>query len=82
MDAAPKMLARAKARVGAYRVRFIQADLFAWTPDRRYDVVFFSSWISRVPLDRFDAFWLLSRGLPAAVGTRSLWTTPTARRTS
>jgi demethylmenaquinone methyltransferase/2-methoxy-6-polyprenyl-1,4-benzoquinol methylase len=57
VDAAPEMLARAKARVGEDRVRFIQADLFAWTPDRRYDVVFFSSWISHVPLDRFDAFW-------------------------
>src|SRR5918997_769474 len=39
------------------RVRFVQADLFTWTPDRRYDVVFFGSWISHVPLDRFDAFW-------------------------
>ena len=51
------MLARAEARVGPGRVRFIQADLFAWRPDRRYDVVFFGSWLSHVPLDRFDAFW-------------------------
>jgi ubiquinone/menaquinone biosynthesis C-methylase UbiE len=57
VDAAPEMLARAKARVGDDRVRFVQADLFAWTPDRRYDVVFFSFRISHVPLDRFDAFW-------------------------
>ena len=57
VDAAPEMLARAKERVGKDRVRFIQADLFAWTPDRRYDVVFSGSWISHVPLDRFDAFW-------------------------
>src|ERR687888_2681812 len=57
VDAAPEMLARAKARVGEGRVRFVQADLFAWTPDRRYDVVLFSSWISHVPLDRFGAFW-------------------------
>ena len=57
LDASPEMLARAEARLGADRVRFIQADLFAWTPDRRYDVVFFSSWISHVPLDRFDVFW-------------------------
>lgn len=35
----------------------MRADLFAWTPDRRYDVVFFGSWISHVPLDRFEAFW-------------------------
>jgi SAM-dependent methyltransferase len=53
------LLARAKARVGEDRVRFVQADLFAWTPDRRYDVVFFGSWISHVPLDRFEAFWSL-----------------------
>src|SRR5690242_9237323 len=32
IDSAPEMVARAKARVGAERVRFIQADLFGWTP--------------------------------------------------
>jgi demethylmenaquinone methyltransferase/2-methoxy-6-polyprenyl-1,4-benzoquinol methylase len=57
VDAAAEMLARAKARVGEARVRFVQADLFAWTPSRRYDVVFFSAWLSHVPPDRFDAFW-------------------------
>jgi demethylmenaquinone methyltransferase/2-methoxy-6-polyprenyl-1,4-benzoquinol methylase len=51
------MLARARERVGEDRVRFVHADLFAWKPDRRYDVVFFGSWISHVPLDRFEAFW-------------------------
>src|SRR6186997_3319348 len=59
VDAAPEMLARAKARVGENRVRFIQTDLFTWTPDRRYDVVFFGFWLSHVPLDRFDSFWAL-----------------------
>src|SRR5687768_9985012 len=53
------MLARAKARVGCDRVRFIQADLFEWEPDRRYDLVFFGFWLSHVPLDRFAAFWSL-----------------------
>ena len=57
VDAAPEMLARAKARVGQQRVRFIQADLFSWAPDRRYDSVFFGFWLSHVPVDRFDAFW-------------------------
>jgi demethylmenaquinone methyltransferase/2-methoxy-6-polyprenyl-1,4-benzoquinol methylase len=57
IDAAPEMLARAKARVGAGRVRFIQADLFSWTPDQRYDFVFFGFWLSHVPLDRFESFW-------------------------
>ena len=59
VDAAPEMLVRAKARVGENRVRFIQADLFMWTPDRRYDVVFFGFWLSHVPLDRFESFWTL-----------------------
>lgn len=59
VDAAPEMLARAKARVGEGRVRFIQADLFTWTPDRRYDVVFFGSWLSHVPPERVEDFWQL-----------------------
>jgi SAM-dependent methyltransferase len=66
VDAAPEMLARARALVGddsgagggkASRVRFVQADLFSWPPDRRYDVVFFGFWLSHVPRDRFEAFW-------------------------
>jgi SAM-dependent methyltransferase len=40
-------------------VRFIQADLFAWEPDRRYDVVFFGFWLSHVPPARFEPFWSL-----------------------
>jgi len=59
VDAAHEMIARTKARVGTERVRFIEADLFSWQPDRRYDVVFFGSWLSHVPLDRFESFWTL-----------------------
>lgn len=57
VDAAPEMLARAKARVGDERVRFVQADLFTWRPDQRYDFVFFGFWLSHVPMDRFESFW-------------------------
>lgn len=59
VDVAPEMLARAKARFGEGRVRFIHADIFTWKPDRRYDVVFFGAWISHVPQERFEAFWSL-----------------------
>ena len=45
VDAAPEMLARAAARVRDRRVRFIQAGLFGWQPDRRYDIVFFGFWL-------------------------------------
>lgn len=59
VDAAPEMIARARARVGDARARFIQADLFSWQPDEpgSYDVVFHGFWISHVPIDRFARFW-------------------------
>jgi len=57
VDASPEMLALAAARIGSDRVRFIQADLFTWEPDRRYDMVFFGFWLSHVPPGRFEPFW-------------------------
>jgi demethylmenaquinone methyltransferase/2-methoxy-6-polyprenyl-1,4-benzoquinol methylase len=59
VDASPEMLAIAAARVGDERVRLIEADLFTWKPDRRYDVVFFGFWLSHVPAGRFASFWSL-----------------------
>lgn len=59
VDGSPEMLAIAAARVGRERVRFIQADLFTWRPDRRYDVVFTGFWLSHVPGERFESFWAL-----------------------
>src|ERR1700722_5392067 len=59
VDASAEMLAVAAARLRAGRARLIQADLFGWTPDRRYDVVFFGFWLSHVPHERFESFWSL-----------------------
>ena len=60
IDAAPEMLACARARVGAApAVRLVEADVFSWRPDRRYDVVGFGFWISHVPDERFESFWAL-----------------------
>src|SRR5437660_7713889 len=60
VDGAPEMLAHARKRVGPRtRVRFVEADLFSWNPDRRYDAVFFGFWISHVPEDKFASFWSL-----------------------
>jgi ubiquinone/menaquinone biosynthesis C-methylase UbiE len=61
VDASPEMLALAAEKVGDGRVTFIAADLFAWEPDRTYDVVFFGFWLSHVPLERFDSFWAMVR---------------------
>jgi SAM-dependent methyltransferase len=60
VDASPEMIAIASSRVGGdASIRFIEADIFGWSPDRRYDVVFFGFWLSHVPLERFDRFWSL-----------------------
>lgn len=60
IDASPEVIARNRARLAALgiaNVTFVEADLFAWRPDARYDLVFMSFWLSHVPVDRFDAFW-------------------------
>jgi demethylmenaquinone methyltransferase/2-methoxy-6-polyprenyl-1,4-benzoquinol methylase len=62
VDGSPAMLARNRAQFGADEVTFVEADLFAWEPDDRYDVVFFGFWLSHVPPSRFDDFWALVAG--------------------
>ena len=57
VDAAPEMLALARQRVRGLPVEFIEADVFAWQPPRRYDTVFFAFWLTHVPPTRFTAFW-------------------------
>jgi SAM-dependent methyltransferase len=60
VDASPEMLAIAASRVpGGAPVRFVEADLFTWEPDRRYYVVFMGFWLSHVPAERFESFWAL-----------------------
>ncbi len=61
VDAAPETLAVNRGKMGDKPVRYIEADLFEWQPDRRYDVVFFSFWLSHVPPEGFDAFWGMVR---------------------
>lgn len=62
VDASAEMLAITSARFDDERVRFAQADVFGWKPDRRYDVVFFGFWLSHVPYERFESFWSLVAG--------------------
>jgi demethylmenaquinone methyltransferase/2-methoxy-6-polyprenyl-1,4-benzoquinol methylase len=65
VDAASEMLEINHARVGGYRVRYVQADLFEWQPPAAtFDVCFFSFWLSHVPERRFATFWeTVARGL-------------------
>lgn len=57
VDASTEMLTRAAARTASSRVRFVAADLFHWSPQCQYDVVFFGFWLSHVPAEHFASFW-------------------------
>jgi SAM-dependent methyltransferase len=35
----------------------VRADVFEWRPADRFDLVFFSFWLSHVPEERFGEFW-------------------------
>jgi demethylmenaquinone methyltransferase/2-methoxy-6-polyprenyl-1,4-benzoquinol methylase len=59
IDASTEVIEINRARVAADSVEYVQADLFAWRPARRYDAIFFSFWLSHVPDSRFAAFWEL-----------------------
>jgi ubiquinone/menaquinone biosynthesis C-methylase UbiE len=57
VDGSLEMLELCQTRVADPRVRYVQADLFAWEPERTYDVCFFGFWLSHVPEERFETFW-------------------------
>jgi len=56
LDAAPEMLEIARQKLGDHRIKYQQADLFHWQPDRQYDLVFFANWLSHVPPEALDPF--------------------------
>ena len=70
VDAAAEVLdlARARTASASSAVRFVQADLFAWEPPRRYDTVFFAFWLSHVPPARLPGFWNTVAGALAPGG--------------
>lgn len=68
VDASPEMLALNQARLAAHPIKYVLADLWAWRPETRYDVVFFGFWLSHVPPERFDGFWQLVRSCLAPGG--------------
>jgi demethylmenaquinone methyltransferase/2-methoxy-6-polyprenyl-1,4-benzoquinol methylase len=57
IDSSPESLELNRKRVGRPGVDYLLADLTTWQPPRRYEVVFFSFWLSHVPRSRFSGFW-------------------------
>ena len=68
VDASSETLELNRQRVRRTDVEYVVADLFSWTPDRVFDVVFFSFWLSHVPRARFTTFWDLVRSCLAPDG--------------
>jgi len=64
VDAAAEVLELNQQRLRSSKVKYIQADIFAWQPEEQYDVIFFSFWLSHVPEQYFEQFWkMVRRGL-------------------
>jgi demethylmenaquinone methyltransferase/2-methoxy-6-polyprenyl-1,4-benzoquinol methylase len=62
LDAAPETLEINRTRLAdRSAVSYVVADLFEWHPERTYDTVFFSFWLSHVPRGRFAQFFELVR---------------------
>ena len=68
IDSSPETLELNRKRVGRPDVNYLVADLFTWQPQRTYEVVFFSFWLSHVPRSRFSGFWSLLRSCLAPGG--------------
>jgi GNAT superfamily N-acetyltransferase/SAM-dependent methyltransferase len=69
VDASPAMLARNREAVADPRVEYVQADLFAWSPEgETFDLIAFGFFVSHVPPDRLAAFWTALRGWLAPGG--------------
>jgi ubiquinone/menaquinone biosynthesis C-methylase UbiE len=59
VDASIEMINVNRAKVASDRVTYIQADLFSWQPECKYDAVIFCFFISHIPYERLDAFLAL-----------------------
>ena len=56
LDASAEVLAINRGKLPDAPITYLRADLFAWEPDRAYDLVCFAFWLSHVPPDRLDGF--------------------------
>ena len=57
VDASPETLALNAERVQSHHVEYVVADIFSWSSEETFDLVFFSFWLSHVPESRFAEFW-------------------------
>jgi demethylmenaquinone methyltransferase/2-methoxy-6-polyprenyl-1,4-benzoquinol methylase len=56
LDASPEVIEINRAKLQSTSVEYRQVDLFAWEPEREYDLVAFAFWLSHVPPDHLSEF--------------------------
>jgi SAM-dependent methyltransferase len=62
VDASPEAIALNQRRVASASVEYIVVDLFNWTPNQKFDFIFFGFWLSHVPIEQFAPFWQMVKG--------------------
>ncbi len=56
VDAAVEVLAIARRKLPDEHVELVRADIFSWEPAERFELAFFSFWLSHVPSELMGAF--------------------------
>lgn len=57
VDASPEAIALNRKRLKGSQVHYEIRDIFSWQPSAKFDMVFFSFWLSHVPSYLFERFW-------------------------
>ncbi|MFN8944078.1 MAG: class I SAM-dependent methyltransferase [Pseudobdellovibrionaceae bacterium] len=57
LDSSEEVLAINKMKNPDVNITYEVGDVFNWSPDRKYDFIFFSFWLSHVPEEKFLQFW-------------------------
>ncbi len=57
VDSSEEVLALNRNKVRSDKVHYAQSDIYQWQTKKKFDVIFFSFWLSHVPPGRFTEFW-------------------------
>jgi SAM-dependent methyltransferase len=68
VDSSPEAIELNRRRLGDAGVEYIVSDVFGWQPERPYDTVVFTFWLTHVPPERLAAFWELVEACTAPEG--------------
>jgi len=57
IDAVAETIELSRSKLNNKSIQYETADIFKWSPKKKYDFIFFGFWLSHVPADKFDSFW-------------------------